>query len=115
MFVAGVDREVRAPEFAEGFGVDDALMECCVTLDTVSVDTISNAREAAKWLAEKDYKSFRLVTSDWHIRRSALDLERATDGQVVILEDAVPTDPGFDMLFLEYHKLLARHVAGLWE
>lgn len=115
MFVAGVDREVRSPEFAEGFDVEDALMECCVTLDTVSVDTKSNAREAAKWLAEKQYRSVRLVTSDWHIRRSALDLERATGGKVVILEDAVPTDPTFGMLFLEYHKLLARRVAGLWE
>lgn len=115
MFVAGVDREVRPPEFAEGFGVEEALMECCVTLDFRSVDTKSNAREAAKWLAEKEYRSVRLVTSDWHIRRSALDLERATGGKVIILEDAVPTDPTFGMLFLEYHKLLARRVAGIWE
>ena len=115
VFIAGVDREVRPREFAASFGVDDALMECCVTLDFLSVDTKSNAREAAKWLKEKDYKSARLVTSDWHIRRSALDLERATNGDVVILEDAVPSDPDFAMLFLEYHKLLARRVAGLWE
>ena len=90
-------------------------MECCVTLDFVSVDTKSNAREAAKWLEEKEFRSVRLVTSDWHIRRTALDLERATGGKVVILEDAVPTDPTFGMLFLEYHKLLARRLAGLWE
>ncbi|WP_325063785.1 YdcF family protein [Pseudoblastomonas halimionae] len=115
LFVAGVDREVRPPEFAASFGVEESLMECCVTLDFRSVDTKSNALEAAKWLKEKDYKSVRLVTSDWHIRRSALDLERATDGTVVILEDAVPSDPDLAMLFLEYHKLLARRVAGLWE
>jgi uncharacterized SAM-binding protein YcdF (DUF218 family) len=57
----------------------------------------------------------RLVTSDWHMRRSALELERALPEDVAIVRDAVPTEPSLRILFLEYHKLLATYVSGLWE
>lgn len=115
LFVSGVDREVRAHEFAAEYDVPPALMKCCVALGFESYDTRSNAEEVAQWLAANKCKSVRLVTSDWHMRRAALELERELPDHLTVIRDAVPSEPSFRILFLEYHKLLATYLSGLWE
>lgn len=114
MLVSGVDREVRPREFAAQYHIGKALFACCVTLGYESVDTRSNAREAARWIAANRIRSVRLVTSDWHMRRAALDFAQVAPDGVTVVEDAVPTRPSFSVLFLEYHKLLARLVQRVW-
>lgn len=114
MLVAGVDKDVRPVEFAVEYKVDSTTMACCVTLGFRSVDTRSNARETAQWAAANKMHSLRLVTSDWHMRRAAFELRQALPGGVTIIRDAVPTRPSFRILFLEYHKLLARRISRLW-
>mgnify|MGYP000152971810 FL=1 len=113
MLVSGVAPEVRAQEFAAEFGVSEARMDCCVTLGFAAFDTRSNAAEAAKWVAQNDIGSIRLVTSDWHMRRAAGELDRALPRTVRVIRDAVPTEGHFSVLLLEYHKLLASRAAGL--
>lgn len=115
LFVSGVDREVRPAEFEAEYKVPAKTMACCITLGFESYDTRSNADEVAAWLAKGKGKSVRLVTSDWHMRRSALVLERALPDGVAVIRDAVPTQPSLRTLFLEYNKLLATFVWGLWE
>lgn len=114
MLVSGVDREVRPREFAAEYRISRKLMACCVTLGYESVDTRSNAREAARWIAKNRLSSVRLVTSDWHMRRAALELSQVAPPGLTVVEDAVATRPSFSVLFLEYHKLLARLVQRVW-
>ena len=71
------------------------------------------ARETAKWIEGGEYRSLRLVTSDWHMRRSAGELEQVLPAGVQVVEDAVPTEPSLGTLFLEYHKLLASWLGRL--
>jgi uncharacterized SAM-binding protein YcdF (DUF218 family) len=73
-----------------------------------AADTIGNAAETAKWVRAKKYRSIRLVTSDWHIRRAAFELRGRLPDGVTIVADAVPTKPSLRTLFVEYHKLVAR-------
>lgn len=108
MLVAGVDREVKPREFAAEYEVEPRLMACCITLGYQSVDTRSNALEAARWIADANVRTVRLVTTDWHMRRAAFDLARVAPKDTVIVRDAVTSRPRFRILFLEYHKLLAR-------
>lgn len=112
MLVAGVDREVRPAEFAAEYRVSRALMSCCVTLDFESVDTRSNAREAARWVAANRMRSVRLITTDWHMRRAAFELSRRLPPEVTVIEDAVASEPAFATLFAEYNKLIARWLAA---
>ena len=114
MLVTGVDPEVRPGEFAVQFEVPPSLMECCITLGSSAVDTRGNATETAEWLADRQFKSIRLVTSDWHMRRARVELARSLPADVTIRSDAVPTEPSLRILFLEYHKLLVSWVSGLW-
>lgn len=113
LLVSGVGREVKPHEFAVEYKVSSALMACCVTLGYEAVDTRSNARETAGWIASNKVRTLRLVTSDWHMRRAALELRAAAPAGVTIVEDAVPTQPSLRILFVEYHKLLARQIGRL--
>jgi uncharacterized SAM-binding protein YcdF (DUF218 family) len=108
MLVTGVDREVRPGEFAAEYRVPAVTMDCCVTLGFAAVDTRSNAAETAAWMAEHHYRSLRLVTTDWHMRRAA-----HVPSSVGVIRDAVPSRPRLGILFLEYNKLLASTVARL--
>ncbi len=113
MLVSGVDPEVKPAEFAIEFAVASEQMECCVTLGFAAVDTRSNAAETAKWVAQNEVRSLRLVTTDWHMRRAAGELDRTLPDHVTVIRDAVPSQPDLGTLFLEYHKLLASRAAGL--
>ncbi len=114
MLVTGVDPEVTPEEFAAEFEVGEAQMDCCVTLGFKAVDTRSNATETAEWVAANGITSLRLVTTDWHMRRAAGELARTLPGSVSVVRDAVPSRPSIASLFLEYHKLIASFVAGLF-
>lgn len=110
MFVSGVDRQVRPREFSEQFHVAMAQMYCCVSLGYSATDTITNARETADWVRSHNYRSVRLVTSDWHMRRARLELRAKLPAEINVVADAVPTQPSLRILLVEYHKLLAREV-----
>ena len=113
VLVAGVDSEVRSREFATEYDVTARTMACCLTLDRVSVDTRSNARETAAWIVANRVRSVRLITSDWHMRRAAWELEQVAP-DVEIARDAVRTKPSLRILFVEYHKLIARRIAHVF-
>jgi uncharacterized SAM-binding protein YcdF (DUF218 family) len=113
MLVTGVDAEVRPREFAAEYSVPAPLMDCCVTLGTGALDTRGNARETAGWVKQRKVRSIRLVTSDWHMRRAALELGGTLPANITVLRDAVRTQPSLWILFVEYHKLLAAGVARL--
>ena len=102
---------MKPGEFAAEFDVTDREMECCVTLGFLAVDTRSNAGEAAQWMKDNDVETVRLVTTDWHMRRAASEMRGALPEDVTIVEDAVPSDPDFRQLFLEYNKLLLATVS----
>ncbi|MHA7820986.1 MAG: YdcF family protein [Erythrobacter sp.] len=114
ILVTGVDPEVTPEEFAAEFEVDEAVMHCCVTLGFRAVDTRSNATETAAWVEQNQITSLRLVTTDWHMRRAAGEIGRALPSSVEMVRDAVPSEPSLGSLFLEYHKLIASFVAGMF-
>lgn len=113
LFVSGVDRDVKPREFRAEYGVDPARMACCVVLGFDSVDTRSNAVEIGTWVQRNRIRSVRLVTSSWHMRRAAFELSRKLPPGVTLIRDAVPSQPSFRGLFLEYNKLIASWIAAL--
>ncbi len=107
MLVTGVDPEVTPNEFAVEYNVGSDLMLCCITLGNVAADTRGNAEETGGWVDDNDIATLRLVTTDWHMRRAALELGRILPAHVKVARDAVPSQPSLRILFLEYNKLLA--------
>jgi len=114
MLVTGVGAGVRPGDLARATGRDPALFRCCVDLGDEAVDTRSNAEETARWLRGHRYRTVRLVTSDWHLRRARMELAAAMGDDAVILGDGVAAgDPRLGTLVNEYNKLLLRR-AALW-
>lgn len=113
LLISGVDRDVTPGELAAEYSRPETLFECCIDLGFQSVDTRSNALEVARWAVRRKESSIRLVTSDWHMRRAKLELERSLPAGVTILPDAVQTQPSLGTLFKEYNKFLMRKLAAL--
>ena len=113
VLIAGADPLVTKKDLVARFGAKAKLVRCCVDLGSESVDTRSNAEEAQRWLSRHKYKSVRLITNDWHMRRAAYEFRRSLVRQYEIVHDAVRTEPGFATLFSEYNKYLLRR-AAVW-
>lgn len=112
LFVDGVDPSVTKSDLARRIRGSARWLACCVELGSESVDTRSNAEEAQRWLLRHQYKSLRLITSDWHMRRALYEFHRALGSKYRVVPDAVATEPSFLTLFSEYNKLLLRRVAA---
>ena len=111
LLVAGVDPSVTKPDLARRIPGSAKWLACCVDLGSESVDTRSNAEEASRWLAKHSYRSLRLITSDWHMRRARYEFDKVLRGKYQLITDAVQTEPGFLILFGEYNKYLLRRFA----
>jgi uncharacterized SAM-binding protein YcdF (DUF218 family) len=111
MLVSGVDRRVRPADIVATFRVGPALLTR-IDLGRSAVDTRSNALETRRWIAQHKYKSIRLVTTDWHMRRARFELRQVLQG-VTVVRDAVPSEPDLVGLLREYHKYLLRRAAAL--
>jgi uncharacterized SAM-binding protein YcdF (DUF218 family) len=111
MLIAGADPSVRKSDLVKRLGGKQELLDCCIDLGSESVDTRSNAEEAKRWIERRHYKSVRLVTSDWHMRRARYEFNRQLNKDVEIMPDAVRTEPSFMTLFGEYNKYLLRRLS----
>ena len=111
LLVAGVDPAVTKPDLVRRLKGSRNWLSCCVDLGTESVDTRTNADEAQRWLIRHKYKSLRLITSDWHMRRAQYEFGRVLGSKYDVVPDAVRTEPSFITLFGEYNKYLLRRLA----
>ena len=111
LLVAGADPSVTKADLVHRLGGRNRLVQCCVDLGSESVDTRSNAEETRRWLERKHFKSVRLITSDWHMRRARYEFRRELSKDYKVVPDAVRSEPGFMTLFGEYNKYLLRRIA----
>lgn len=111
LLIAGADPSVRKADLVRRLNAPRQLLDCCVDLGSESVDTRSNAEEAKRWLDRRRYKTVRLVTSDWHMRRARYEFNRQIPSEIEIIPDAVRTEPNFMTLFAEYNKYVLRRLS----
>ena len=117
LLISGVNREVRRQELRALTPGSNRLFNCCVDLGFEAEDTSGNAREIATWAETKGYDSLIVVTSDYHMPRSLVEIRAAAPG-VTLTPYAIST-PSLDdsrwwkaavtarRMTLEYMKYLA--------
>ena len=117
VLISGVNRDVRRRELRELVPGSSRLFNCCVDLGFEAEDTVGNAQEIAAWARDKDYHSLIVVTSDYHMPRSLLEI-RSVAPELTLHGYAVST-PSLDnsrwwraavtarRMTLEYMKYLA--------
>ncbi len=116
LFVSGVYDGVDVQELLKLSRRAPREMECCITLGYSADSTIGNAYETADWMREQGFRSLRVVTANYHMRRSLLELTMAMpDVELVPHPVVAPTVhladwwlwPGTaNLLVNEYDKLL---------
>jgi len=111
LLVAGADPSVTKADMTRRLKGRERLVRCCVDLGSESVDTRSNAEEAGRWIARHRFRSVRLITSDWHMRRARYEFRKVLGPRFVVVTDAVRSEPSFLTLFGEYNKYVLRRLA----
>lgn len=92
LFVSGVYPTVDVPALlhAERQAPDATQLQCCIVLGHIADNTYGNAQETATWMQEERYRSLRLVTAGYHMRRSLLEFSRAMPDVRIIPNPVFP-------------------------
>jgi uncharacterized SAM-binding protein YcdF (DUF218 family) len=123
LLISGVHPDARRADLRAATGGDARLFKCCIDIDHVALDTIGNAEESAKWVRSHAYSRIILVTNNYHIPRSLLEMRRLLQDVDLRPYPVVNTDIGgggwmtrpdaLRVLFTEYTKYLAAVARGL--
>lgn len=116
LLISGVHPAADRDDLRAATGGDRKLFSCCVDIDHAALDTIGNAEESAKWVRIHDYGKVILVTNNYHMPRSLLEMGRLLDEAELDPYPVVNTrldDGGWmvrpdalRVLFTEYNKYL---------
>jgi uncharacterized SAM-binding protein YcdF (DUF218 family) len=74
LLVSGVNRDVTRDELKEVTRAVGRIYDCCVDLGFRAENTRGNARETASWARYYKFKTLLVVTADYHMPRSILEL-----------------------------------------
>ena len=96
LFVSGVNPGVCKKELMRVAGVEDARIARFVVLGKRAADTRGNATESAAWMRARKFRSLRLVTANYHMRRSLVEFRRALPAVTIIANPVFPrpVNPG---------------------
>ena len=84
VLISGVNREVRRKELRALTPGSTKLFNCCVDLGFEAEDTLGNAQEIAAWAEKHSFKQVIVVTADYHMPRSMLELRGEMPGTRLI-------------------------------
>ena len=76
LLISGVHPSATRRQLQLATRGDTTLFDCCVDIDRAALDTIGNAEESAKWVERHDYERVILVTNNYHMPRSLLEMGR---------------------------------------
>jgi len=103
-----------------GPNFNSQLIQCCIDLDGVSKNTLTNASETFKWTSKNDIKEFILITSNYHMPRAILEFKNVMPNLKIYtyaispkkhdIENWLSSFQTFSLVFTEYCKFI---IAGL--
>ena len=80
LLISGVNREATRADVQSVTRAVKPIYDCCVDLGFTAANTVGNALETAEWARSKGYDSLIVVTADYHMPRSMLELSAAMPG-----------------------------------
>lgn len=88
MYITGVD--TTRPALLKRLGDPPAELAARIELGPRATDTRGNARETAAWFNSQGLRSMRLVTANYHMRRSLLWFRRDLPDPAIVEHPVVP-------------------------
>jgi uncharacterized SAM-binding protein YcdF (DUF218 family) len=77
LLISGVNPSIDKMDLLKAVGGDPARFSCCVDIDHDALETVGNAEQTAKWAKDHGFDEIILVTNNYHMPRSLLELKRA--------------------------------------
>ena len=77
LLISGVNRQTTKDELKRLTGLESRMFDCCVDIGYQALDTIGNADEARAWMGARGYSSLIVVTANYHMPRSLMEIARA--------------------------------------
>jgi len=93
LLISGVNRITDEQSLIRATHADKDLFHCCVDLGHEAADTLGNAAESANWVKRHSFKTVYVVTNDYHMPRSLLELRRTLPETTLI---AYPVSSSFE-------------------
>ena len=90
LLISGVHPRTSASAIRRAVGGESRLFDCCVDIDRAALDTFGNAEEAGKWAHRNGFASLIVVTSDYHMPRSLMEM-RSINPDIRLVPHLVPT------------------------
>ncbi|HYD98223.1 MAG TPA: YdcF family protein [Alphaproteobacteria bacterium] len=90
LFVSGVHDGVDVPTLTAAARLSADQPDCCIVLGYAAADTEGNALETAAWMRSRGYTSLRLVTANYHMRRSLVEFARVLPGIEILPHPVAP-------------------------
>lgn len=75
LLISGVNPQTSGEAIKRATGANEELFACCVEIGYQALDTIGNANEASNWIRKNGFSKVLVVTNNYHIPRSLLELE----------------------------------------
>lgn len=76
LLLSGVNPSVTRHELQQAMGLTDGEFDCCVDIGWKARDTVGNAMEISDWAQRLGLTSLLVVTDDYHMPRSLIELTR---------------------------------------
>jgi uncharacterized SAM-binding protein YcdF (DUF218 family) len=123
LLISGVHPSASRRQLQVATRGDKKLFSCCVDIDRAALDTIGNAEESAKWVEDHAYGTVILVTNNYHMPRSLLEMGRLLHKAKLEPYPVVNSNLGnggwltkpraLRVLFTEYNKYLLALARGI--
>ncbi|KQY12338.1 hypothetical protein ASD31_16855 [Rhizobium sp. Root482] len=92
LLISGVNPSTTRSQIRRNTQSSADLFKCCVDIGHDAIDTIGNANETANWIRDNGYRSILVVTNNYHMPRSLLELRRANPDIAFIAYPVVNSD-----------------------
>jgi uncharacterized SAM-binding protein YcdF (DUF218 family) len=92
LLISGVHPTTTGSQIRRNTQSSAYLFKCCVDIGHEAVDTIGNATEASQWIHDRGYRTILVVTNNYHMPRSLLELRRARPEAQFIAYPVVNSD-----------------------
>lgn len=95
LFISGVAEDATLEELMNTHNASSkvralASKEPVIILDRVANSTRSNAAQTAQWVHDRGIRSIRLVTANYHMRRSVMEFRRLMPDVTIIADPVFP-------------------------
>lgn len=83
LLISGVHPKTSPDAIIRTLGASQTTFDCCVDIDRLALDTIGNAEQTADWVNRNGFSSIIVVTSNYHMPRSLMEMKRLMPGKTL--------------------------------